>query len=64
MRYYQKHPVIKAQDLPITFKDQSNGQKIIIDASHIKYDGRKNYIHVNSYTRDELSELRNKLQCT
>ena len=62
--YYQKHPVIKAQDLPITFNDQSNGEKTIIDASNIKYDARKNYININSYTRDELGELRNKLQCT
>ena len=61
--YYQKHPVIKTQDLPITFNDQSKGKKIIIDASHIKYDARKKYIHIDSYTINELGELRNKLQC-
>ena len=39
-------------------------EKIIIDASHIKYDARKKYIHIDSYTIDELGDLRNKLQCT
>ena len=61
--YYHTHPVIKAQNLPITFNDQSTGEKIIIDTSHIKYDARKKYIHIESYTIDELGKLRNKLQC-
>ena len=59
--YYQKHPVIKAHKLPITFIDQLMKQKITINASHIKYDARKKYIHIKSYTRQELSDLRNKL---
>ena len=56
--YYQKHPVIKAHKLPITFIDQLMKQKITINASHIKYDARKKYIQVKSYTRDELHQFR------
>ena len=59
--YYEKHPVIKAQDLPIYFNDQSTGEQIVIESSHIKYDARKKYIQIDSYTRDELHKLRNKL---
>ena len=54
--YYQKYPVIKADNLPIIL---DNNQ--IITSKHLKYDARENYISLSTYTRDEIPSLQREL---
>jgi len=54
--YYQKYPVIKAENLPITLENNQT-----ITSKHLKYDARENYISLSTYTRDEIPSLQREL---
>ena len=54
--YYNKYPVIKADNLPIILENNQT-----ITSKHLKYDAREKYISLSTYTIDEIPNLQREL---